>query len=295
MVPAQGGDRAARSLILGLQGPFASARQETGAAPGRPVAGATRGAGNLFASSAGSLGATPTLAPLRVVVFAAGGGAADDSGEAAPASSPTLLAADPAAVAAAAALLDRSGHQVARAGGESASSLLARLAALYAVAAVTERQAVEDRVGIAPVLAGAAYASRAAGLPGGGGAPAAPLGNPAGTAEPGPRRQDRTPGHEGIVPPEPRATGSRVAAGAPQTAGLLTDVVFSGLATLEQAIRNLIEPEPKADQPGAGLACWLGLSCWLLAGALALEVARRRRGLPAPDLVGGPNPGEGPP
>jgi hypothetical protein len=68
------------------------------------------------------------------------------------------------------------------------------------------------------------------------------------------------------------ATADTDTAALPQVAGLLTEGVSLGVATLECAAGVLTEPLLTTD---AGALYWLGCSSWLLAAALACEGVRR--------------------
>ena len=63
---------------------------------------------------------------------------------------------------------------------------------------------------------------------------------------------------------------------APQVAPLLTEGVSMGVTALELGMRALAEPILDATGPPHNVLYWVGISSWLLAGALACEAVRRR-------------------
>ena len=63
---------------------------------------------------------------------------------------------------------------------------------------------------------------------------------------------------------------------APQVAPLLTEGVSMGVTALELGMRALTEPILDAGSPPHNVLYWVGISSWLLAGALAGETLRRR-------------------
>jgi hypothetical protein len=107
-----------------------------------------------------------------------------------------------------------------------------------------------------------------------------------GWTEPASLPQQGPAGAEIVPLPDGRATADDSPAPAPEAAGLLTHVMDFGRAALERAIQDLTEPEGYADFSGTAGLYWLSLSSWLLGGAIAYEVLRRRNALPAPGLAG---------
>ena len=63
----------------------------------------------------------------------------------------------------------------------------------------------------------------------------------------------------------------------PQTIDLLAEHVSIGLTALENAIRAFLDSTGESDLGASDLGNWLGLSTWVVATALALDVMRRRR------------------
>jgi hypothetical protein len=108
----------------------------------------------------------------------------------------------------------------------------------------------------------------------------------------------------GLAPPIPSAPGEGTAPqaraeprpdlSAPEGAGLLTSGLRLGLGAVDQAVKALLGPAPRSGGDGPALLRWLGVCSWVLGGALAYVVARRRRDLPAVGLRGLGVPGGAP-
>jgi hypothetical protein len=107
---------------------------------------------------------------------------------------------------------------------------------------------------------------------------------------PGPSPEERTDGAERVLHPGPKTSEGEEFVATPEAAGLLANALSVGLTAVERAVRDLTEPQAEAYRSGAAILYWFGLSSWLLGGALAYEVVRRRRTL----ALAGSGPAGGP-
>jgi hypothetical protein len=290
---------AAGGVVLSPWEHFGSARQDAWEPHRLPLADAPTRLAWAEASPGGPgrLVFIATVRPVLALVSSPSPGTAGDSGAGGDApsaerpgvtASPDLPDANAPAVAAAAALADGPERQATQATSEPAGSVASPSAALYAaLLTVAERQTAESRPAAVPVPAGAASVNRGARFPEGRDDAARATRQPVPRSGSGLRIREGMDGPEQMAFPQPKAPPGGVPALAPQAAGLLTDAVFSGLATLERAVQNLTEPVAGAAPSGAALLYWLGLSSWLVAGVLAWEAFRRCRVAPAPALLGG--------
>jgi hypothetical protein len=110
--------------------------------------------------------------------------------------------------------------------------------------------------------------------------------SPVGWTEPGRLAQQTAADPEAVPFPESKSTTDDSAPPAPEAAGLFMEVVNFGRATLGRAIQDLAESAGQVDRSGTAVLYWLGFSSWLLGGAIAYEVLRRRNALPVPGLAG---------
>jgi hypothetical protein len=123
-----------------------------------------------------------------------------------------------------------------------------------------------------------------------GSASARPGGNEA-SAVPRASGSDRRICEEEIVAPE-AIPAPRAEALPAEGAGLLTEGMSFGLATLERAVRAWTQQESSLTGRGVVLLRWLGLCSWALGAALVCIVARRGRSQPLINLHGADNPWE---
>jgi hypothetical protein len=233
--------------------------------------------------------------PLRALAFSLNRSPIDDSEEAVPAPSPEYyggtVTPDPVATAALAvtvanrAVLGRIASQATQAVAPSANTVLAGPTAPFAVLVGTQLRTAVNPFATSPILVAAPSVNREAPLAGGSLAPAPVLRLPAPAVESGTGSQEQ-PTDSPSSPAEPKVAESGESSHSPEASGLLTNAVFSGLATLERAIRDLIEPEVEVDVPGGTLLYWVGLSASLLASTLVYQVVFRRRVLLPQALVG---------
>jgi hypothetical protein len=79
-------------------------------------------------------------------------------------------------------------------------------------------------------------------------------------------------------PTKAQAVHSSASLPLPEVAGLVTEALYSGMATLEHAIQTMLQPEPEAETSGASLLYWVGLSTGMVASVLAYRMVCHRRG-----------------
>lgn len=151
------------------------------------------------------------------------------------------------------------------------------LAALYSTPrSGAEARSFELRPSAAP-LVGNVVGGADNRVPVGRGDPASLIPPPVCNTEPGPLPRETVANLETIPPPLAGTTDPAERSYLPETAGLVTSALSTGLATMERAVRNLTEPEADVYRSGTALLYWLGVSAWLLGGAVAYESMRRRR------------------
>jgi hypothetical protein len=166
-----------------------------------------------------------------------------------------------------------------QAAGEAAGSALSGLAAFYVGSrAAAEPRTTENLPSVIPISAGAGYDHPDGRLPAGRSEPVTAVPSPVYKTEPIPLPQERTGGGETALLPETTPPISVTSAFyVPEAAGVLSGAVSFSLTALERAVRELTQPEADVSRSGAAILYWLGLSSWLLGGAVAYEVVRRRR------------------
>jgi hypothetical protein len=79
-----------------------------------------------------------------------------------------------------------------------------------------------------------------------------------------------------LPPPEPKPGDRTLSSFAAEAADVLTQALSVSLATFDRAMRDLTGAQGDAHQSGAAVLYWLGLSSWVVSGALAYEMLRRR-------------------
>jgi hypothetical protein len=81
---------------------------------------------------------------------------------------------------------------------------------------------------------------------------------------------------EEVPPPEAKPADRNISSFAAEAADLLTHALSVSLATADRAMRDLTGADADGHPSGVAVLYWLGLSSWVVSGALAYEMARRR-------------------